>query len=229
MPGIKDSQLASPIAKDLGDLGVGYFRFDAAADVADAITIGTGATLETWTASAGGGGTGEFDQSGGTAALCAASLADKINALPESQVRAIVRDTTVHVFAKTAAAGNLDLAVTVGGARITASAAAMVGSAVSDVSQRSIGQYALTAEDVTTMAPAPGAAQEIVIGAFATTTEPKLLGASFRTAAGEFYSPATLQLALVQSGANEWALLLSEKGAAAVLSATDVVTYEVGF
>jgi len=33
----------------------------------------------------------------------------------------------------------------------------------------------------------------------------------------------------VQSGANEWSLLLSEKGAAAVLSATDVVTFEVGF
>lgn len=229
MPGIKDSQLASPIAKDLDDLGVGYFRFDAAADVADAITIGAGGTLETWTASAGGAGAGEFDQSGATPAACATSLAAKINALPASQVRAIVRDVTVILFAKTAAQGNLALAVTVGGARITASAAAMVDSVVSDVSERSIGQYALTAEDVTTMAPAPGVAQEIVVGAFATTTEPKLLGASFRTAAGEFYSPATLQLAFVQSGAHEWSLLLSEKGAAAVLSAGDIVTFEVGF
>jgi hypothetical protein len=229
MPGIKDSQLASPIAKDLDDLGVGYFRFDGAAQLGDDVVIATGGgATETWTASSGGAGAGEFDLDGGTQASCAASLADKINALPESLVRAIVRDIIVIVFAKDATAGNLTLASTSGG-RIVPSAAAMVGSAVSDVSQRSIGQYALTAEDVTTMAPAPGLAQEIVVGAFATTTEPKLLGASFRTAAGEFYSPATLQLAFVQSGANEWSLLLSEKGAAAVLSATDVVTFEVGF
>lgn len=229
MPGIKDSQLASPIAKDLADLGVGYFRFSAAAQVADNVVIATGGgATETWTASNGGAGAGEFDQSGGTAAACATDLAAKINALSGSLVRAVARGDTVVVFAKTAAAGNLNLASTSGG-RIVPSAAAMVGSAVSGVSQRSIGRYVVTAADVTSMAPAPGAAQEIIVGAFATTTEPKLLGASFRTAAGEFYSPATLQLAFVQSGANEWSLLLSEKGAAAVLSATDVVTFEVGF
>lgn len=226
MPEIKDSQLASPIAKDLADLAVGYVRFAAATNVADTITVGA---AEVWTASAGGAGAREYDQSGGTAAACATSLAAKINGDATSQVRAVRSGDTVLLFAKLASAGNLALAEDTAGARTVVSAAAMVGSKAAAVTSRSIVEYALTAADVTTMAPAPGVAQEIVVGAFASTTQPKLLGHSFRTAAGDFYSPATLRLVFEQQGANEWVLKLSERGAVAVLAATDIVTCEVGF
>lgn len=233
MPAISDAQLASKIAKDIDDLACGHVRISTTLNVADAMTIGAGGTIETWTASAGGAGAGEFDQSGGTAVLCATSLVAKINALPGSQVRAILgehggaNDAVVLLFAKTVAAGNLALAITVGGARWQVSAAAMTGSAAAVVSQRSWRQRAITAEDVAAMAA--GIRQEIALGAFNSTTEPQLVSMPFvRTALGDVYSPSTLIFKALQSGANEWVMMLEESALVSVLGAGDLLTFEVG-
>jgi hypothetical protein len=226
---IKDQQINSKILKDLEDLGVGYVHMTAALNVADAITIGAGPTLETWTASAGGAGAGEFDQSGGTAVLCATSLVDKINALGASQVRAVLgtgggaAEAVVLLFGKTAAAGNLALAVTVGGARMNVSAAAMVGALAARVTQISYLRYAVTAADVTTFA----AAQEVVLGAIGSTTEPRILGFCVADATGGLYAPAGLDMLARQSGANEW--LIAMKDTTAILANTDIVTVTLGF
>lgn len=220
MKPILDTQMSSKIVKDLGDLACGAVRFAGAANVADTITIGG---TEVWTASAGGAGAGEYDQSGGTEASCAISLAAKINALPGSLVYAARTGKTVLLFPKTVAAGNLALAESTAGARTIVSAAAMVGSLAARVTQLSYLRRTINAVDATALA----AGEEIALGAVDTTTEPRILGYCIADSTGGLATPANLSMVARQGGAGQWVIALADS--AAVLSDTDVVTVTIGF
>lgn len=222
---IQDQQMSSKIVKDIADLGVGYVYFEGgAANVGDQFTFGG---TEVWTAIAGAPGAAayEFDQSGGTAASCATSLGAQINAVTGGSVnRAVVSGNVVLLFAKTAAAGNLAIAVTTNvSTNLYASGAAMVGSLAARVTQLSYLRYAVTATDVTNFA----LGNEIVVGAVASTTQPQILGYAVADATGGLYAPAGLDMLAKQSGANEW--LVGLKDTTPILSATDVVTVILGF
>lgn len=217
--------------QDLGQLGVGYIRFDAATVAGDTISIG--APAETWTCAAAPATDWEYlvDLA---AATCAASFAARVNANAGSAVRALVVGTNldqVVLFAKLASAGNLALAESTAGTKTKVGAAAQVGSRA--VADRTVcfGQYAVTAEDETTVAPG-GLAGEVPLAVFDSTTEPHLGPVSYRDATGaevSFTAGARPVLRLAQQGANQWALLAKSFGGGFGLVATNVCHFCVYF
>ena len=88
------------------------------------------------------------------------------------------------------------------------------------------GLYTMTAQDVTTLASGLGTA-EIVLGAFPSTTAPRLLAVLVRRA-GAFVDLADGILTLRQVATNYWVLCYAEPAAGALLAAADVVDFVLG-
>jgi len=159
---LKDIQVASKIAKDMGGAGIGYVTFNGQPNANDILTIGARAI--------------EFDGAGaninvtigGTLALTLAAAVIAINAdgtiLADAHVGA--NDNCLNFVARAVGvAGNLGIVDTTDtAAAMVVSAALMTGGkavAVTEVYQE---QYTITAEDVTAMAGGGIDAEICVLG-----------------------------------------------------------------
>lgn len=200
--------------KDLGRLAVGWIRFDANANALDTVVIGT----ETWTEN-GTNDAFKFDQSGGLAA-CMTSLTQNIND-DSLFVRAVeVGGDMIALFAKVAGvAGNLG--ITVDGVRLVASAATMLGGLAAAERVQCSGTYTVTETD--RLGWLDAAANELAIAAIPSTATPILMSFYGRDSSWVCKSMNTVMAKLVQQGANEWALVVSDP--AAVLSTNDVLSF----
>lgn len=215
---------------DIGRAPIGYVRFAAATDVADTVTVGAGAA---WTAAAAADHQNRvYDRSGATAAACATAFAAMVNdALFPDAYSAVVLPAggdTVALVPDLFGVINPALAESTGSARTVISGAAMTG--VTAPADRSLcyGEYTIMAADVTSMAPAPGANQEIPIAGIPSLVAPTLVSFGIRDANGVHKSNATIGARLVQAGAGFYVLAVQEGGAGpAVLAATDVVNFIV--
>lgn len=221
---ISTLQLADKIVRDIGRRSVGYVYISGA--IADTDQIGIAGRLYEFDNNAAITGDVLVDVSGGLGAANAITqLVAAINGDASATVRAIdIGGDVAALYAlNTTTNAALTNPVDAGGV-IFVSAANMVGNAAYTVKSIINGSYTITAQDVTTLAP--GAANgEIPVAAIDTTSTPTLLAFELRTSVGVFKSKATVGARLAQQGANQWLLIIDEAGGAAVMAATDVLTF----
>lgn len=90
------------------------------------------------------------------------------------------------------------------------------------------GAYAVEASDVTALAAVLGTS-EVVLGAFPSTTMPRLLSYHCRRAGVDLsLADARLRMAQLAGGTNFWALIYREPAGGALLAAADEITFVLG-
>ena len=206
--------------KVIGTLGTGWYTWDTNPAAGYFLTLGA----ESWECVAAAPAGTQFLRDAGTAAATMANFVSRVNS-DSAVARAVALDSeTAAVFARTVGGGNLALASTDAG--VIASAAAMTGSEAAAEKSVIAGTYAVTAADVTAMAPG-GENDEVALRTLNSTVAPILVSFEVRDVNGVFKSKATIGARLLQEGAaNEWVLAVREQGAGpAVLAATDVISY----
>jgi hypothetical protein len=214
-------------------VGSGYFAIvpGGAGNVnnADAVTITDGTTLETYTFQAGApANPGEVQTGGGGQAsidnLVAAIISDSghvyavsANAAGDPVCALVPRDITT--------AGNFTIAVTVGGARIQASAATMLGGSVEQPLLGLPLEYTVTANDAALWLN--GDMTPIAVFPWASTTAPKLYSLIIDRA-GDCFSPAQFQYLLEQEVTGDFWVLEFLDPAPATLNAGDLLRVIIG-
>lgn len=233
---IDDSRLLSKPHRDIGQSGVGYIRFTGA--VADGDQVGINARIYEFDTAVPPGavnaGSIRVDVSAGAgAAAAAAALTAAINADAGRAVNAVVvGGNAVAVTAiVVTAAGNyaltnpVDLNGTIG-----LSAAAMTGAAPPTPQRRLSRSYVLTATDVTALAAGLGT-NEIVIGAFASATQPQIHQMIGWLSLGgnrwEAQSMDTASVQIIQANASFWVMVYREPGPGALLAAGDRLAFDL--
>lgn len=205
---------------------VGYLYVSG--NSADAETITIGATVYTFNSLGAPGGTDIVIPNGSNAAVTTAGIVTTINAHAARVVNAInLGGDVVGVVHRTpGVAGNVAVAETmINGAWCGAAGVGpLVGGAAEALCSILPGTYTVTAQDVATLASNLGTAQ-IVLGAFPSTTEPRVLSVVARTAAGAIIDLADGIFTVQQVNATWWALLYAEPAGGPLLAATNVVTF----
>lgn len=217
--GISIGSAGARVVKDLGRLSSGWIRWALNSNAADTVTIAG----EVYTAVDGAPGAGQFQRDGGGGIPdTVTSFVAVVNA--GTVARAIdVGGDCVALMARltTQTDAVMTLAESSAGVRTVVSGATLLGRSVPAERTQISGSYSVIAADVTSWAAA--AANEVSIAGFPSTTEPTLLSVVVRSAAGVCKNLATVGARFVQSGANEWALVILDP--VAVLAATDVITF----
>ena len=215
--GISIGATGARVVKDLGRLSSGWIRWALNSNAADTVTIAG----EVYTAVDGAPGAGQFQRNGGGGIPdTVTSFVAVVNA--GTVARAIdVGGNCVALMARltTQTDAVMTLAESSAGVRTVVSGVTLLGRSAPAERTQIGGSYTALAADVTSWA----AGNEATVAGFPSTVQPVLLSLLIRAAAGAIKSNATVAARFVQSGANEWALVVGD--AAAVIAATDIITF----
>lgn len=202
---------------------VGYLRFSGVSSDAETVTV-QGRVYEFDTGGAVAPGSVLVDISGGaSAAQSVAAFVAAVNADSGASVEALADSAgTSAILIGKAATTAFTLATTC--ANGVVSGAAMADGRAQADRYFSFSQHPLTAADITALA----AGNEVpVCGMDDPGSTPVLRYVQVMSSAGSFYSMAGLTARVARINANNYAILLSDPLALALLSATDVVRSEM--
>lgn len=208
-----------------GAPAVGYVLFTG--NSADTETVTINARVYEFDTNAMITGNVAVDISGGNnAAQSTAAFVAAVNGDASRVVDALDGGGNIAVLVARAkgATGNYTLAGTLANGAV--SAATMTQGAAANRIKTVSGSYAITAQDVTTLAVTLGTS-EIPIAAVHSTTQPVLIGAQARTAAGAVISLVNGIFPIAQVNANFWKLGYVEPAGGALLAATNVISFQL--